>query len=75
MIESENKAKIIRENAEARLEVAKKKSEALIQEANAEEKAQTNMDGMRRHTEKMKLSSALKNLASNGSMVISGENG
>lgn len=53
MIEADSKALIIRENAIARLDVAKNKSEALIKEATAEEKAQSSMEGLRRHREKM----------------------
>jgi uncharacterized membrane protein YqiK len=75
MIEAENKARITRENAEARLEVAKAKSEALIREATAEEKAQANMEGLRRHSEKMKLADGLENLARKGNMIVAGENG
>lgn len=75
MIEADNKAKIIRENAQARLDVAKNKSEALIKEAVAEEKAASSMEGVRRHTEKMKLASSLEQLAKNGHMVVSGDNG
>lgn len=74
-IEAENKAQIIRDNANARLEVAKNKSEALIKEATAEERAQAAMDGLRRHTEKMKLAEGLQKLASSGHMIVSGENG
>jgi len=74
-IEAENKAKIIRSNAEARLEVAKNKSEALIKEATAEEKGAASMENIRRHTEKMKLSESLQTLAKQGNMIVSGENG
>jgi hypothetical protein len=63
MIEADQKAAIIRENAQARLEVAKNKSEALIKEASAEEKSSANMEGLRRHAEKMKLAGSLTNLA------------
>lgn len=75
MIEADNKATIIRENAQARLQVAKNKSEALIKEASAEEKAQTSLEGMRRHTEKMTLAESLQNLASKGHMIVAGQNG
>jgi len=53
-------AKIILENAESRLAVAKDKSQALIREASAEEKAAGPMEGMRRHEEKMKLAGSMQ---------------
>jgi hypothetical protein len=75
MIEADQKAAIIKENAQSRLEVAKDKSQALIKEAVAEEKAQSSMEGIRRHNEKMALADSLQNLAAKGHMVVSGENG
>mmetsp|Transcript_4395 Transcript_4395/g.7449 ORF Transcript_4395/g.7449 Transcript_4395/m.7449 type:complete len:384 (-) Transcript_4395:74-1225(-) len=74
-INADNEASIIRENAQARLEVAQGKSEALIKEANAEESHAPNMDQLRKFAEKLKLQEALKKLAQNGHMVISGKNG
>jgi len=74
-IQADIEAQIIRENANTRLEVAKNKSQALIKEAQAEEKASAPMEGMRRHTEKMKLAEGLKNLASKGHMIVSDKNG
>ena len=73
--EADIKAKIIRDNAEARLAVAKDKSEAFMKEASSEEKAAGAMEGTRKHDEKMKLAETLKKLSSNGHMVISGKNG
>lgn len=74
-IEADNEAQIIRNNAQARLNVAKNKSEALIKEATAEEKAASSLEVVRRFEEKMKLAKGLENLARKGHMVISGENG
>lgn len=55
--------------------MAKNKSQALIKEAEAESKAQNAMEGLRRHTEKMKLAGGLKQLAGKGHMIVSGKNG
>ena len=44
-------------------------------EATAEEKASGAMDGIRKHNEKMKLTTALETMAQSGKMVISGEEG
>jgi hypothetical protein len=44
----------------------------MIKEASAEERAQTGLEGTRRHDEKMKLAGSLKHLAADGHMVISG---
>jgi len=74
-IDADIQAKIILESAEARYNVAKNKSQALIKEATAEEKAAASMEGLRRHTEKMKLAASLEELARNGKMVVSGKNG
>jgi type IV secretory pathway ATPase VirB11/archaellum biosynthesis ATPase len=74
-IEADIEASIIRSNAQARLNVAKNKSEALIKEANAEEKAASSLESVRRFNEKMKLAAGLESLAKKGHMVISGENG
>ena len=49
----------MRSNAAARLEVAKNKSSALIKEANSESSNSAKMEGMRRHTEKMRLAGSL----------------
>lgn len=70
--EADIKAQIIKENAEARLAVAKDKGTAMIKEASAEERAQSGLEGTRRHDEKMKLADSLKNLAADGHMIISG---
>ena len=74
-IEADTQAKIIMECAETRYNVAKNKSQALIKEATAEEKSSAAMEGIRRHTEKMKLAASLQELAKRGKMVISGKNG
>ena len=66
---------IIKENAKARLEIANNKSKALEKEADSELNQSGNMEPMRRHMEKMKLNQSLKSLASNGKMVVSGQNG
>ena len=66
---------MIKENAKARLEIASNKSQALEKEAEAEMVQANNMEPMRRHMEKMKLNESLQILASNGKMVVSGQNG
>jgi hypothetical protein len=72
---ADNNAKIMSENADSRLAVAKDKSQALIKEAGAEERSSTAMEGMRRHEEKMKLADSMQELASKGHMIVSGKNG
>jgi hypothetical protein len=74
-LEADIQSQIITENADARLEVAKNKSQALMKEAAAEGNASAAMEGMRRHKEKMKLAGGLKSLASQGHMVVAGANG
>ena len=54
---------IIKSEAEARLEVAQSKSQALIKEADAELGNSNNMEGMRRHVEKIAMNKALEKLA------------
>ena len=66
---------VIQTMAEARLEVAKNRSAALIKEADSELGSSNNMEGMRRHNEKMAMNNALKKLAKKGHMVVSGDNG
>ena len=51
---------VIQSESKARLDVAMKKSQALIKEADAELNSSNNMEGMRRHTEKMAMNKALK---------------
>lgn len=51
--EADNQASIIRHNANTRLQVAKDRCSALIKEAEAEAKMSNNMEGMRRHEEKI----------------------
>lgn len=65
----------MRSNAAARLEVAKNKSSALIKEANSESSNSAKMEGMRRHTEKMRLAGSLQDVSFNGKMVVAGKNG
>ena len=60
---ADTEAKIIRENAEARLEVAKSKSAALIKEASAEKNNAQHMQPQRKHTEKMKLTGSMINVS------------
>ena len=55
--------------------IAENKSKALEKEAEAELDQSGNMEPMRRYMEKMKLNNSLKFLASNGKMVVSGQNG
>lgn len=74
-LEADNEAQILRDNASARLAVAKDKTRALIKEAGAESNQQNNMVGQRKHNEKMKLNDALEVLARQGHMVVSGKNG
>lgn len=74
-MEADNEADVIRKNADARLEVAKDKTKALVIESVQESNQQGNMAATRKHTEKMKLNSALEVLAQRGHMVVSGANG
>ena len=55
--------------------MAKSRSQALIKEADAELANSNSMEGMRRHTEKMEMNTALEKLAKRGHMVVSGANG
>ena len=66
---------MIKSEAEARLDVAKNRSSALIKEADSELNNSNNMEGMRRHTEKMHMNKALAKLAKKGHMIVSGQNG
>ena len=66
---------MIRTEAEARLEVAKNRSLALIKESDSELNNSNNMEGMRRHTEKLHMNKALGKLAKKGHMIVSGGNG
>jgi hypothetical protein len=63
-ISADNEAEIIRAEAEARLDVAKNRTTALIKESNAETNQANNMEGMRRHTEKMSLVKGMETMAS-----------
>lgn len=74
-IEADNAAQIIREDAQARLDVAKAKSQAWIREAQAEERAAAAMEGMRRHEEKMQLAEAMKDMSKKGNFVLAGKSG
>jgi hypothetical protein len=46
---------VIRSQAQTRLEVAQKRSKALIKEADSELNNSNNMEGMRRHVEKLEM--------------------
>jgi len=74
-IEADNTARMIKENAQARLKTAQSKTKALTRESQAEEKVSDKLEAVRRHTEKMALANALKNLSSNGKMILSGKSG
>ena len=72
---ADNESKIIKEQAQTRLQVAKLKCEALIKESQAETTNSEHMQGMRSHTEKMALQDELEQLTSNGKVVLSGQQG
>jgi hypothetical protein len=72
---ADNRVAIIKKNAEARLEVAKSKSQALIKEAEAESQNSNNLDSVRKFTEKARMQEALAELARVGKVVISGKSG
>lgn len=72
---ADSEAEIIRKKAQARLETANNKSRALMIEAQAEANNSGYMEGHRRHTEKMEMTDALKTLAYNGHIVVSGKTG
>jgi len=74
-IATETKVQIITSEAEARLSVAENKCQALSKEADAEMANSNNMEGMRRHTEKLKMADSLKAISESGHMIISGKNG
>jgi hypothetical protein len=54
---------VIRSQAEARLAVAENRCQALGKEAEAESSNSQHMEGMRRHTEKLKMAGSLKHVA------------
>ena len=72
---TDNEAEIIKNNAEARLEIVRNKAQALIKEAAAEETNADSVEGIRRHTEQMTLADSFTGIASNGNMVVSGKLG
>jgi hypothetical protein len=55
--------------------VAKDRTTALIKESDAEVKQGNNMEGMRRHKEKMTLVQGMETMASRQKMVVAGNNG
>ena len=63
---------VLKENAQARLDVAENKTVALIKECEAEEEQQTNQAPERKFQQKMKLNGSLQHLAKTGHMVVSG---
>ena len=65
----------MRQEAQARLDVAKDKTEALITEAKAESAHTDKFEGLRKFEQRMKLQSALQQLASNGKVILAGKNG
>ena len=74
-IHTDTQVQIIKSNAEARLAVAESKCEALTKEANAESQNSEQMEGLRKHNEKLKMAKTLKAMAHNGHMIVSGKNG
>lgn len=74
-IYADTQANILRENADARLQVAKDKSTALIKESQAEQQNSSKMEGLRRFTEKMALADSLSNISVGGKVIVSGKNG
>ena len=57
--EADNEAAIIRDNAQTRLDTARARCAALIKEADAETRNANNMEGIRRHAEKIGAAEAL----------------
>ena len=55
--------------------MAKDRTTALIKESDAEVKQGNNMEGMRRHKEKMTLVQGMETMASRQKMVVAGNNG
>ena len=72
---ADNEAAVIRSEATARLAVAKDRTSALIKESDAEVKQANNMEGMRRHKEKMLLVEGMEKMASKQKMIVAGNNG
>ena len=61
--------------AENRLEAAKLRTQALIQEAEAEGNNAQNLDNKRRHEQRMKLAEDMSDLVRNNKVVLSGKQG
>ena len=72
---ADTEAAIIRLNAQARLDVAKNRTAALIKESVAETAQSNNLEPKRRHDEKLHMVDALTSVAENGQMVVSNKNG
>lgn len=72
---AENDSKVIRINADGRLESAKNTSSAQTMIARAEGQAQSYLEPQRKHEEAMEKVSVLERMARNARMVISGKNG
>jgi len=65
----------MKSSAEARLEVAKAKSEALQKEAATESENSENIQPMRSHEARMEMSDVLEKMAKDGKFVVSGKTG
>ena len=72
---ADTQARKIRDNAESRLAVAQARSAALIKESTAESSNSNKMEGMRRHIEKMALTSGYAESSKDMRMVITGKQG
>lgn len=74
-IEAEEEASVLATRAEGELQASKKRAEALAIQSDAEAKAAKGMAALRRfEIDKMRIG-ALRELAANGRLVISGHNG
>lgn len=74
-IQAEIEAQIIQDNANARLEVAKNKSAAMITENEAEMENQEAMAGERAQKQRMKMLDSLKGMGYNSKVVLAGNTG
>lgn len=74
-IAADNQAKILKMEAENRLEAAKLRTQALILEADAEGANAQNLDNKRRHEQRMKLAEDMTELVKHNKIILSGKQG
>lgn len=65
----------MRDNAAARLQIAKDKSGSLIKESNCEAAQASQMEGKRRHKEKMQLIDSMLDAATRSKIIVAGQKG